>query len=93
MAEQALSRQRSDCGRLEHHSGGGLPVAPPAEQDFNPGSIGRWGEAAIGVHDFYMFAQEEFAHWAGEMRDTIRGNREQTIDHRLGQDEGGISIG
>ncbi len=62
-------------------------VAPPAEQDFNPGSIGDGGKP-ISVHDFYMFAQEEFAHWVGEMRDTIRATGSKQLI-TLGQDEGG----
>ncbi len=61
----------------------GSPVAPPGEPDFNPA-----GGTPIAVHDFYMFAQQEFTQWVAQMRDAIRGaGSKQLIT--LGQDEGG----
>ncbi len=62
-------------------------AAPPTPEDFSPGSVHQ-GRTPLSVHDFHIFAQEEFARWAATMRDTIRtAGSTQLIT--VGQDEGG----
>ncbi len=83
-----LHQQYSDNGAIGAAwntvpSAPGSPVSPPGEQDFNPA-----GGTPIAVHDFYMFAQQEFTQWVAQMRDTIRGTGSQQLV-TLGQDEGG----
>ena len=63
------------------------PIPPPDEVDFTPGSVYRGGHP-LSVHDFYLFAQQQFVEWAQTMRQTIRatGSRQLVT---VGQDEGG----
>ena len=67
----------------------GAPIPVPGEEDFNAASMGHGGKP-ISVHDFYMFAQEEFTAWAAQMRDAIRGSGSKQLI-TVGQDEGGGS--
>ncbi len=59
----------------------------PREEDFSPSSVHRGG-TPLAVHDFYIFAQEQFARWAALMRDTIRKTGSNQLI-TVGQDEGG----
>ncbi|HEY1677795.1 MAG TPA: hypothetical protein VGG04_08820 [Candidatus Sulfotelmatobacter sp.] len=64
------------------------PVSLPREDEFTPRGM-YVGVNSLRMHDYFLFAQEEFAKWAATMRDTIRA----TGSHQLvtvGQDEGGI---
>jgi hypothetical protein len=66
----------------------GAPVAAPSEQDFSMGSATSGGRVQ-NVHDFYLFAQQQFANWVVTMREAIQN----TGSHQLitvGQDEGGV---
>jgi len=47
------------------------------------------GTASLRLHDYFLFAQESFAHWARIMHDTIRAAASQQLV-TVGQDEGGI---
>lgn len=63
------------------------PIAPPSEQDFSAGSVYRGGHP-LSVHDFYMFAQQQFVEWAKTMRATIHATGSNQLV-TVGQDEGG----
>jgi hypothetical protein len=65
----------------------GSPIAPPAEEDFAPGSVYRGGHP-LSAHDFYLFAQQQFVEWAQTMRQTIRATGSNQLI-TVGQDEGG----
>jgi aryl-phospho-beta-D-glucosidase BglC (GH1 family) len=65
----------------------GSPVPTPSEEDFGPGSVYRGGHP-LSVHDFYMFAQQQFTEWAQTMRRTIRATGSKQLV-TVGQDEGG----
>jgi hypothetical protein len=65
----------------------GSPIAPPAEEDFAPGSVYRGGHP-LSAHDFYLFAQQQFVEWAQTMRQTIRATGSKQLI-TVGQDEGG----
>ena len=47
------------------------------------------GTSSLRLNDYFLFAQESFAHWARTMRDTIRAAGSQQLV-TIGQDEGGI---
>ena len=47
------------------------------------------GTNSLRLNDYFLFAQESFAHWALTMRDTIRAAGSQQLV-TVGQDEGGI---
>jgi hypothetical protein len=66
----------------------GAPIAAPSEQDFGIGSVTSGGRV-LNVHDFYIFAQEQFSHWVVKMREAIRNTGSQQIV-TIGQDEGGV---
>ena len=63
------------------------PLPTPAEEDFAPGSVYRGGHP-LPAHDFYLFAQQQFVHWAQTMRQTIRATGSKQLI-TVGQDEGG----
>jgi hypothetical protein len=63
-------------------------IALPQEIEFNPRGM-YVGRNSLKVHDYMMFAQEEFAVWAQKMRDTIRATGSQQLV-TVGQDEGGM---
>ena len=63
------------------------PIPTPAEEDFSPGSVYRGGHP-LSVHDFYLFAQQQFTVWAQAMRQTIRATGSTQLI-TVGQDEGG----
>ncbi|HVP55079.1 MAG TPA: hypothetical protein VMU45_08800 [Candidatus Eisenbacteria bacterium] len=65
----------------------GSPLPVPAEEDFAPGSVYRGGHP-LAVHDFYLFAQQQFVEWAQTMRQTIRATGSKQLI-TVGQDEGG----
>jgi len=62
----------------------------PEEDEFSYRAPQRTmqGSNALKAPDYFLFAQEEFAHWAEELRDAIRtaGSRQLIT---VGQDEGG----
>ena len=63
-------------------------IALPREQEFSPRGM-YVGINSLKVYDYFLFAQESFARWVHEMRDTIRATgSEQLVT--VGQDEGGI---
>ena len=65
---------------------GNIPL--PREDEFN--SRGMYiGRNSLKVHDYMIFAQEEFAGWAQRMRETIRATGSQQLV-TVGQDEGGM---
>jgi Cellulase (glycosyl hydrolase family 5) len=66
----------------------GAPIAAPSEQDFSIGGVTSGGRI-LNVHDFYLFAQQEFTNWVITMRDTIRNTGSKQII-TIGQDEGGV---
>jgi hypothetical protein len=63
------------------------PMPVPDEPDFAPGSVYRGGHP-LSVHDFYLFAQQQFVEWAQTMRQTIRATGSKQLI-TVGQDEGG----
>ena len=63
-------------------------IALPREQEFSPRGMYA-GINSLKMYDYFLFAQESFARWVQEMRDTIRATgSEQLVT--VGQDEGGI---
>jgi hypothetical protein len=66
---------------------GSLPV--PTDAEFDPRGM-YTGANSLKIYDFMIFAQESFAAWAKQMRDTIRSSgAQQPIT--VGQDEGGYT--
>ena len=63
-------------------------IALPREEEFSPRGM-YTGTNSLRLHDYFLFAQESFAHWARTMRDTIRSAGSQQLV-TVGQDEGGI---
>jgi hypothetical protein len=63
-------------------------IALPAEDEFTPRGMYS-GTASLRLYDYFLFAQESFAHWARIMHDTIRAAGSQQLV-TIGQDEGGI---
>ena len=63
------------------------PLPVPDEPDFAPGSVYRGGHP-LSVHDFYLFAQQQFVEWAQSMRQTIHATGSKQLV-TVGQDEGG----
>ncbi len=64
------------------------PMPVPDEADFAPGSVYRGEHHPLSVHDFYLFAQQQFVEWAQTMRQTIRATGSNQLV-TVGQDEGG----
>jgi len=63
-------------------------IALPRQEEFSPRGMYA-GINSLRVNDYYLFAQESFAKWVRDMRDTIRSTgSEQLVT--VGQDEGGI---
>jgi hypothetical protein len=63
-------------------------ISLPREEEFAPrGMYG--GINSLRIYDYFLFAQESFANWAGSMRDAIRATGSQQLV-TVGQDEGGI---
>ncbi len=60
----------------------------PREDEFSPRGM-YTGTNSLRVHDYFLFAQESFAHWVRTMHDTIRATGSQQLV-TIGQDEGGI---
>ncbi len=66
----------------------GGPVPPPDEIDFSARGM-YTGHNSLKVYDFFLFAQQVFADWVHNMRDTVRKTgSEQLVT--VGQDEGGL---
>ena len=63
-------------------------ISLPSEDEFSPRGM-YTGTNSLRLHDYFVFAQESFAHWASTMRDTIRSTGSQQLV-TVGQDEGGI---
>lgn len=63
-------------------------ISLPNEQEFAPRGM-YVGVNSLRIYDYFLFAQESFAKWAGSMRDVIRGTGSQQLV-TIGQDEGGI---
>ena len=63
------------------------PIPVPDEEDFAPRSVYREGHP-LSVHDFYLFAQQQFVEWVQTMRRTIRATGSKQLV-TVGQDEGG----
>jgi hypothetical protein len=85
-----LSQQYPDRGALAS-AWNTVPgeSGPPRPEDFSPSSVHQ-GRTPLSVHDFHLFAQQEFTRWAATMRDTIRtAGSKQLIT--VGQDEGGAA--
>jgi hypothetical protein len=68
---------------------GSLPkiIPLPTDATFDPRAAYA-GRGSLALHDFHRFAQETFAGWLAQLRDTIRatGSRQLVT---VGQDEGG----
>jgi len=65
------------------------PLALPVPGAFSPDAV-RSGFNPLKNYDYALFTQWEFAQWASEMRDTIRGTGSQQLI-TVGQDEGGVA--
>ncbi len=63
-------------------------ISLPSEDEFSPRGM-YTGANSLRLHDYFLFAQESFAHWARTMRDTIHATGSQQLV-TVGQDEGGI---
>jgi hypothetical protein len=63
-------------------------ISLPRPDEFSPRGM-YTGSNSLRIHDYFLFAQESFAKWAGTMRDTIRAAGSQQLV-TIGQDEGGI---
>ena len=63
-------------------------ISLPREDEFSPRGM-YTGTNSLRLHDYFVFAQESFAHWASSVRDTIRSTGSQQLV-TVGQDEGGI---
>jgi hypothetical protein len=63
-------------------------ISLPREDEFSPRGM-YTGTTSLRVNDYFLFAQESFAHWASTMHDTIRATGSQQLV-TIGQDEGGI---
>jgi hypothetical protein len=65
---------------------GVVPV--PDEIEFTPRGTYA-GHNSLKVYDFFVFAQEVFAHWVHDMRELVRSAGSQQLV-TVGQDEGGL---
>jgi hypothetical protein len=63
-------------------------ISLPREEEFSPRGMYS-GASSLRIYDYFLFAQESFAHWAHAMRDAIRATASQQLV-TVGQDEGGI---
>ncbi len=63
-------------------------ISLPREDEFSPRGM-YTGTNSLRLNDYFLFAQESFAHWARTMHDTIRAAGSQQLV-TVGQDEGGI---
>jgi hypothetical protein len=63
-------------------------ISLPREEEFSPRGM-YTGTNSLRLNDYFVFAQESFAHWARTMRETIRAAGSQQLV-TIGQDEGGI---
>ena len=63
-------------------------ISLPQEEEFSPRGMYA-GPNSLRLYDYFLFAQESFARWARNMRDTIRSTGSQQLV-TVGQDEGGI---
>jgi hypothetical protein len=63
-------------------------ISLPTEDEFSPRGM-YTGTTSLRLNDYFLFAQESFAHWASTMRETIRATGSQQLV-TVGQDEGGI---
>ena len=63
-------------------------ISLPREEEFSPRGM-YTGTNSLRLNDYFLFAQESFAHWARTMHDTIRATGSQQLV-TIGQDEGGI---
>jgi len=63
-------------------------ISLPSEDEFAARGM-YTGTNSLRLNDYFLFAQESFAHWALTMRDTIRAAGSQQLV-TVGQDEGGI---
>jgi len=63
-------------------------IAFPAEADFSSRNTVS-GNSAARAYDYIVFAQESFAAWAKNLRDTIRASGSKQFV-TVGQDEGGV---
>jgi hypothetical protein len=63
-------------------------ISLPREDEFSPRGM-YTGTNSLRLHDYFVFAQESFAHWARTMHDAIRAAGSQQLV-TVGQDEGGI---
>ena len=63
-------------------------ISLPIEDEFAPRGM-YTGTNSLRLYDYFLFAQESFAHWANTMRDAIRATGSQQLV-TVGQDEGGI---
>jgi hypothetical protein len=63
-------------------------ISLPREDEFSPRGM-YTGTNSLRLHDYFLFAQESFAHWARIMHDTIRAAGSPQLV-TVGQDEGGI---
>jgi len=63
-------------------------ISLPGDEEFSPRGMYA-GPNSLRIHDYFLFAQESFAAWARNLRDTIRATGSQQLV-TVGQDEGGI---
>jgi hypothetical protein len=63
-------------------------ISVPTEDEFSARGM-YTGTTSLRLNDYFLFAQESFAHWARTMHDTIRAAGSQQLV-TVGQDEGGI---
>jgi hypothetical protein len=64
------------------------PIPLPTDAAFDPRAAYS-GHGSLAIHDFHRFAQETFAGWLGQLRDTIRATGSSQLI-TVGQDEGGF---
>ncbi len=63
-------------------------ISLPTEDEFAARGM-YTGTTSLRLNDYFLFAQESFAHWTRTMHDTIRSTGSQQLV-TVGQDEGGI---
>jgi hypothetical protein len=70
------------------------PVPVPREDEFSPRAVygTMRGANSLRVHDFYLFAQQQFLNWVRELRGAIRATGSRQLI-TVGQDEAGVRDG
>jgi hypothetical protein len=67
-----------------------IPATIPLPDDVEFTQRGMYvGRNSLRVYDYFLFAQDSFAHWVSAMRDAVRSTGSKQLV-TVGQDEGGI---